>query len=129
EAKLYSEVSVLFSDFVGFTHIVEQLSPQELVTELHTCFKAFDAIIFKYGIEKIKTVGHAYLAVAGLPVSNPAHARSMVNAALEIREFMEQRYAQYKDRTFTVRIGINSGSVVAGIVGVRKFAYDIWGDT
>jgi len=129
EAKLYNEVSVLFSDFVGFTHIVEQLSPQELVTELHTCFKAFDAIIFKYGIEKIKTVGDAYLAVAGLPAANPDHARAVVNAALEIRAFMEQRYAEYKDRTFTVRIGINSGSVVAGIVGVRKFAYDIWGDT
>jgi len=129
EAKLYNEVSVLFSDFVGFTHIAEQLSPQDLVTELHTCFKAFDAIIFKYGIEKIKTVGDAYLAVAGLPASNPDHALNVVNAAIEICEFMDQRYALRGDQTFTVRIGINSGSVVAGIVGVRKFAYDIWGDT
>ncbi len=129
EAKLYNEVTVLFSDFVGFTHIVEHLPPQELVTELHTCFKAFDAIISKYGIEKIKTVGDAYMAVSGLPASNAEHARSIVNAALDIRDYMKKRHETHGDKTFTVRLGINSGSVVAGIVGVRKFAYDIWGDT
>ncbi len=129
EAKLYNEVTVLFSDFVGFTNIVEYLSPQDLVTELHTCFKAFDSIISKYGIEKIKTVGDAYMAVSGLPASNVEHAISIVNAALEIRDFMKQRRKKLGDKTFTVRLGINRGSVVAGIVGVRKFAYDLWGDT
>lgn len=129
EAKLYNEVTVLFSDFVGFTNVVEYLPPQDLVTELHTCFKAFDSIISKYGIEKIKTVGDAYMAVSGLPASNAEHAISIVNAALDIRDYMKKRHQELGDKTFKVRLGINSGSVVAGIVGVRKFAYDIWGDT
>ncbi len=129
QAKLYNEVTVLFSDFVGFTNVVESLSPQELVTELHTCFKAFDAIIARYGIEKIKTVGDAYMAVSGLPASNVEHAVSILNAAIDIRDYMKNRHEELGDKTFTVRLGINSGSVVAGIVGVRKFAYDIWGDT
>ncbi|NDC42389.1 MAG: adenylate/guanylate cyclase domain-containing protein [Chitinophagia bacterium] len=129
KARNFNNVTVLFTDFVGFTSVSEFLSPQELVDELHTCFKAFDEIMMRHGIEKIKTVGDAYLAVAGLPVHDEAHATKMVKAALEIRDFMVQRYAQLGDRSFRVRIGINSGNVVAGIVGVKKFAYDIWGDT
>lgn len=129
EARYFDHVSVLFTDFVDFTKAGERLSPQELVDELHTCFKEFDRIISAYGIEKIKTIGDAYLAVCGLPQAVEDHAVRTVSAALEILEFMKKRRAAYPDKSFNVRIGIHSGAVVAGIVGVKKFAYDIWGDT
>ncbi|MBS1538745.1 MAG: tetratricopeptide repeat protein, partial [Bacteroidetes bacterium] len=129
DAKHFDNVTVLFTDFKAFTTVSEQLSPQELVDELHACFKAFDEICGKYNIEKIKTIGDAYLAVCGLPLANENHAENVVNAAQEIREFMEKRRQNLGEKTFEIRIGINSGSVVAGIVGVKKFAYDIWGDT
>jgi class 3 adenylate cyclase len=129
DAKYFDNVTVLFTDFKSFTTVSEQLSPQELVNELHACFKAFDEICGKYNIEKIKTIGDAYLAVCGLPLTDEKHAENVVNAALEIREFMEKRRKNLGEKTFEIRIGINSGSVVAGIVGVKKFAYDIWGDT
>ncbi len=128
-AKHFDNVTVLFTDFKNFTTVSEELSPQELVDELHACFKGFDEICTKYSIEKIKTIGDAYLAVSGLPQADENHAENVVNAALEIREFMKQRRAELGAKTFEIRIGINSGSVVAGIVGVKKFAYDIWGDT
>jgi len=128
-AKYFDKVTVLFTDFVDFTKAGERMSPQELVSELHQCFKAFDEIIGKYDIEKIKTVGDAYLAVSGLPNVNAQHAQNIVGAARDIRNFMLARRAQMGNKTFEVRIGIHSGSVVAGIVGVKKFAYDIWGDT
>ncbi|MBS1538240.1 MAG: tetratricopeptide repeat protein [Bacteroidetes bacterium] len=128
-AKEFDNVTVLFTDFKSFTTVSEQLSPQELVDELHACFKVFDEIITKYNIEKIKTIGDAYLAVSGLPLADENHAENVVNAALEIREFMVNRSKELGEKTFEIRIGINSGSVVAGIVGVKKFAYDIWGDT
>jgi adenylate cyclase len=128
-AKHFDNVTVLFTDFVNFTTASERMTPQELVNELHTCFKAFDGIISKYQIEKIKTVGDAYLAVSGLPLANPNHARDIVSAALEIQEFVSQRNEKFGDNTFKIRIGVHSGNVVAGIVGVKKFAYDIWGDT
>jgi adenylate cyclase len=105
------------------------MTPQELVSELHICFKTFDEIISRFGIEKIKTIGDAYLAVCGLPVADAKHAENVVRASLEISEFMQQRQKVTGNRSFHVRIGIHSGSVVAGIVGVKKFAYDIWGDT
>jgi class 3 adenylate cyclase len=129
DAKHFYDVTVLFTDFVSFTSVAETMSPKELVGELHICFKAFDDILSKYHIEKIKTVGDAYLAVSGLPVANPNHATDIVAAAIEIRDFMLQRKKELGSGTFSVRIGINSGNVVAGIVGVRKFSYDIWGDT
>ena len=127
DAKQYDEVSVLFTDFVNFTSTAEHLSPQTLVKELHECFTAFDAIIELNGLEKIKTIGDAYMAVCGLPVSDPRHAQRTVQAALEITDFVAARAKQAQ--VFRVRIGIHSGPVVAGIVGVKKFAYDIWGDT
>jgi adenylate cyclase len=129
KAKLFDNVTVLMTDFVGFTRSGERLSPEALVAELHTCFEAFDHIVGKYRIEKIKTVGDAYMAVCGLPVADERHAEKVVAAAIEINTFMQQRLAQMGDRTFDIRIGIHSGSLVAGIVGVKKFAYDIWGDT
>ena len=128
-ARQYDDVTVLFTDFVDFTKAGERMSPQQLVNELDNCFKAFDGILSKYNIEKIKTVGDAYIAVSGLPAANPNHAADIVAAAVEIACFMEQRKSQLGDETFEIRIGIHSGSVVAGIVGVKKFAYDIWGDT
>ena len=120
---------MLFTDFVNFTIAGERMSPQILVDELHACFKTFDEITSKYDIEKIKTVGDAYIAVCGLPRANPKHAENIVMAALEINQYMLNRVAKMNDRTFEIRIGVHTGSVVAGIVGVKKFAYDIWGDT
>ena len=128
-ARHYDNVTVLFTDFVNFTSAGERMSPQALIDELHTCFKTFDEITGRYGIEKIKTIGDAYLAVAGLPAADPKHAENTVRAAMEINKYMEDRRGKLGERTFEIRIGIHSGSVVAGIVGVKKFAFDIWGDT
>lgn len=129
EVTYFDNVTVLFTDFVGFTRAGEHMTPRELINELHNCFEAFDKIMGKYNIEKIKTIGDAYLAVSGLPKADPQHAQNVVLASLEICDFMRERKKQLGDRTFGVRIGVNSGSVVAGIVGSKKFAYDIWGDT
>ncbi|MDW3646165.1 MAG: adenylate/guanylate cyclase domain-containing protein [Bacteroidia bacterium] len=132
KARSHEEVSVLFSDFVGFTKLSEQLTPHELVTELHHCFEAFDRIIEKYGIEKIKTIGDAYMCVSGLPADSTQHAVNMVKAGLEMQEFLTIYKKQRKEQGipfFEARIGIHSGPVVAGIVGIRKFSYDVWGDT
>ncbi len=123
-AKQYNHVTVLFTDFVNFTGLSEQMSPTELVQEIHKNFTAFDAIMEKHGIEKIKTIGDAYLAVCGLPNEVEDHAQRITQAAIDIQQFMQTNQGK-----FQIRIGIHSGPVVAGIVGVKKFAYDIWGDT
>lgn len=132
EARQFDEVTVMFTDFKNFTQLSEKLSPSELVAEIHTCFKAFDGIISKYNIEKIKTIGDSYMCAGGLPVINKTNATDVVNAAIEIQQFIlkyfEQRIKIGKE-PFEVRIGIHTGPVVAGIVGIKKFAYDIWGDT
>jgi len=132
DAKLFDDVTVMFTDFKGFTTIAEKLSAKDLVGEINYCFSAFDNIIHKYGIEKIKTIGDAYMAAGGLPVANKTHAKDVVSAAIEINKFMEehkqQRLREGKE-IFEIRIGIHTGPVVAGIVGIKKFAYDIWGDT
>ena len=129
KAKYFDHVTVLFTDFVNFTQTSEQMTPQELIDELHNCFKNFDEIVTRYNIEKIKTIGDAYLAVAGLPQPDIKHAENAVSAAREISNFMTNRYKELGDKTFKVRIGIHTGNVIAGIVGVAKFSYDIWGDT
>jgi len=132
DAKQFNEVTVMFTDFKGFTQISEKLTPEELVAEIHTCFKAFDNIIEKHNIEKIKTIGDAYMCAGGLPVTNTTNAVDVVNAAIEIQQFMQQHLQQRQKENkplFEIRIGIHTGPVVAGIVGVKKFAYDIWGDT
>jgi class 3 adenylate cyclase len=132
EAHQFENVSVLFTDFVNFTTVSEHLTPKQLVAEIHYCFRAFDAIIEKYRLEKIKTIGDAYLAVSGLPTSDKNHAQRVVGAALEIREFVSKHKfenIEAQKEFLDIRIGIHSGPVVAGIVGVKKFAYDIWGDT
>jgi len=127
-ARNYDEVTVLFTDFVDFTKFSENSSPQQLVSELHACFKAFDEIMERHGLEKIKTIGDAYMAVSGLPLSNAEHARNAALAALDIQQYIKHRQ-RTQPEVFDIRIGLNSGPVVAGIVGVKKFAYDIWGDT
>ena len=132
DAKLFNDVTVMFTDFQGFTTLSEKLTPAELVEEIHHCFKAFDNIITKHNIEKIKTIGDAYMCAGGLPVANKSHPEDVVYAALEIQAFMLQHLQDRKQEgkeIFEIRIGIHTGPVVAGIVGVKKFAYDIWGDT
>ncbi|MBK9147828.1 MAG: tetratricopeptide repeat protein [Flavobacteriales bacterium] len=132
EAKLIDQVTVLFTDFKGFTAMSERLSPKELVKDLHECFSAFDNICEKYGIEKIKTIGDAYMAAGGLPTPNTTHAMDVIEAALEMRDFIAEGKARKIAAGlpyFEIRIGIHTGPVVAGIVGVKKFSYDIWGDT
>lgn len=132
DAKLLDEVTVLFTDFKGFTQLSEKLSPKELVAEINECFSAFDYIMQKHGVEKIKTIGDAYMAAGGLPTSNTTHANDVVKAALDIQQFMQEHKARKEaagQLFFEIRIGIHTGAVVAGIVGVKKFAYDIWGDT
>lgn len=130
--RYYECVTVLFTDFVAFTRIAEGLSPQELVAELNSCFLAFDSIIEKHNLEKIKTIGDAYMCAGGIPVTNSSHAVDAILAAIEIQayiqEFNEKRGVNGKNK-WELRIGIHSGPLVAGVVGRKKFAYDIWGDT
>ncbi len=132
DAKLIDDVTVLFTDFKGFTAMSEQLSPKELVADIHICFSEFDRIMEKYEIEKIKTIGDAYMAACGLPSPNGLHAQNVVQAAFEMRDFVETGKARKIEKGlpyFEIRIGIHTGPVVAGIVGIKKFQYDIWGDT
>ena len=133
QARDYEQATVMFTDFKGFTQISEQLSTQELIEEIDFCFKGFDRIIEKYeGIEKIKTIGDAYLCAGGIPAPNQTHPFDVVHAAVEIRDFMKAREHERKSNNkpfFEIRIGIHSGPLIAGVVGVKKFAYDIWGDT
>ena len=128
----FAEVSVMFIDFVKFTHIAEKLTPEELVEEIDFCFRKFDEIVSSHGIEKIKTIGDAYLCVGGLPEVNETHARDCIKAGYEIQEFLLSRAKERRQLSlpfFESRVGIHSGALVAGIVGIHKFAYDIWGDT
>lgn len=132
KARHYKQVTVLFTDFKSFTQIAEQLSPEDLVAELDACFREFDEITKELGVEKIKTIGDAYMCAGGLPEVNTTHASDVVRAAIKMRDYMldyaRKQQAQGKP-VFEIRIGIHTGPVVSGIVGNRKFAYDIWGDT
>ncbi len=130
-AKKFESVSVLFTDFVGFTKYAEMLDPEILVKSMDFYYGHFDKIIENYGLEKIKTVGDSYMCAGGLPFEDEAHAVKIVKAAREIAAFVAQarKDMDKNDVRFDIRIGINSGPVVAGVVGTRKFAYDIWGDT
>ena len=128
----YENATVLFTDFVGFTQIAEGFTPQRLVAELDNCFSKFDEIAKRHGLEKIKTIGDAYMAVGGIPIPNKTHAVDCVLAALEIeRVVTELRQREMaEDRPYwQIRIGIHSGDLVAGVVGSEKFSYDVWGDT
>ena len=131
KARRYDQASVLFVDFKSFTKISEQLTPEELVAELDHYFKAFDFITGQYKLEKIKTIGDAYMVASGLSdrITSPLN---IVRAAVEMQEFLsDMKYEKnlQKKPIFEARMGIHTGPVVAGVVGVKKFAYDIWGDT
>jgi class 3 adenylate cyclase len=131
KARSFDMVSVLFTDFKGFTQMAEMLSPEELVEEINHCFKAFDNIISEYKIEKIKTIGDAYMCAGGLPVPNKTNPVDVVRAAIDIRDFMlnlKENRIRKNEPYFEIRIGVHTGPVVAGIVGIKKFQYDIWGD-
>jgi len=132
KTRFYDNVTVLFTDFKGFSTIAGKLTPIELVAELNEYFMAFDEIMGKYNLEKIKTIGDAYMCAGGIPTVNDTHPLDAVKAALAMQAYMEKRQRE-KDITgvagWELRIGIHTGPVVAGVVGKKKYAYDIWGDT
>ena len=131
-AKQFDEVTVMFTDFKDFTQASEQMTAEQLVSVIDFYFSEFDKIISRHNIEKIKIIGDSYMCAGGLPVPNITHAIDVVEAALELQEFVITQKLERGGRGepfFELRIGIHTGPVVAGIVGIRKFAYDIWGDT
>jgi len=128
----YESVSVLFTDFKDFTKISEQLTPQELVFKLNDFFVAFDHITVKHNLEKIKTIGDSYMCAGGLPSKNDTHPVDTINAAIEMQEYMLQKNKESiakGEAPWGLRVGIHTGPIVAGVVGIKKFAYDIWGST
>ncbi len=132
KAKSIDSVTVMFTDFKNFTQASEKLSAEELVAEINLCYSEFDRIITKYGLEKIKTIGDSYMCAGGLPVPSNTHAEDIVRAGLEMQKFITENKSKREKENlpyFELRLGIHTGPVVAGIVGIKKFAYDIWGDT
>lgn len=130
--RYYKMASVLFTDFKGFTKLAENLTPQEVISELDIFFMAFDDIVEKYGLEKIKTIGDSYMCAGGVPTENNSHPLNIVKAGLEMQEFILKRNAERAKMNlppWNIRIGINTGQLVAGVVGKKKYAYDIWGST
>jgi class 3 adenylate cyclase/tetrahydromethanopterin S-methyltransferase subunit B len=128
----YESVSVMFTDFKGFTSIADKMDPDDLVKELDECFIAFDAIIEKYDLEKIKTIGDAYMCAGGIPTPDEHHVLKIVKAGLDIQQYIalyNQKRAENGLEPWNIRIGIHVGPVVAGVVGKKKYAYDIWGGT
>ena len=131
EPRSFEQVTILFSDFVGFTQITEELTPKELISDLNVCFLAFDDIVEQNNMERIKTIGDAYMCAGGVPMESETHAIDAINAAIQIRDFIRRwntTRANKGKRPWQVRIGIHTGSVIAGVVGKKRFAYDIWGD-
>lgn len=129
---LFESTSIMFTDFKGFTQIAEGLTPQELIKELDACFTQFDKITERYNLEKLKTIGDSYMCAGGIPRVNATHAIDSCLAALEIQSFMNQMKELKQSLNvpyWELRLGIHSGPVMAGVVGEKKFAYDIWGDT
>ena len=132
DAQDFETASILFTDFKSFTETASQLTPQELVEEINVCFKAFDGIIGHYKIEKIKTIGDAYMAAGGLPKPDAKAVKNTILAAIDMQAFVSKRKGENDAQNkpaFEMRVGIHVGPIVAGIVGVKKFQYDIWGDT
>ncbi len=130
EAVKFGEVTVLFTDFVSFSKLAEHIEPVQLVKSIDFYFKGFDEIATKYGLEKIKTIGDSYMCACGLPTADTAHARNSILAAKEMNELVSRALTAADGFShFEIRIGIHSGPVVAGIVGIKKWQYDIWGDT
>src|SRR5918993_308265 len=132
QTRFYESVTVLFADFKGFSSISRTLKPQDLVAELNDYFIAFDEIVEKFNLEKIKTIGDAYMCAGGIPTTNETHPFNAVVAGLAMQDFMIKRNASRKENgldPWHLRIGIHIGPIVAGVVGKKKYAYDIWGDT
>ena len=130
--QYFDSVTVLFTDFHGFTKVAESMSPKELVSELDKCFSYFDSLMDRYNLEKLKTIGDSYMCAGGLPNKNETHFLDTVLAALEIQRFMNQMKEIRKtqgSKYWELRLGIHTGHLVAGVIGQKKFAYDIWGDT
>lgn len=127
-ADHFSEVTVLFADIVGFTELASNTSPIELVEILNEIFSEFDRLTEIHSLEKIKTIGDAYMVVGGLPMPMPNHAEAIAQMALDMQTVIQQ-FCQETGKTFNIRIGINTGPVIAGIIGTKKFIYDLWGDT
>ena len=132
KARKYRSCTVMFSDFAGFTNLAEKYTPEDLVAELDSYFIKFDEIVEKYNVEKIKTIGDAYMAAGGVPIRNKSNAIDTTLAALEIQRAMKEikliKVAN-GDVPWEMRIGLHSGNLIAGVVGIKRFAYDIWGDT
>ena len=132
KARYYKRVTVMFTDFVGFSKIAENMKPQDLVRQLDSYFTNFDKIISKFDLEKIKTIGDAYMCAGGVPIRNKSNAIEVVLAALAIQEFMLDYNTNLElkgKESWNIRIGINTGEVTAGVIGQKRFAYDIWGST
>jgi class 3 adenylate cyclase len=130
--RYYEHVTVLFVDIKGFTQMATESSPKQLVEELDQYFSLFDQIVGLYGVEKIKTIGDAFMAAGGLPDPTRTNTSEVVRSAIEIRDKtleLNNERAKKGKRTFDIRIGIHSGPVVAGLIGKRKYSYDVWGDT
>ncbi len=123
----FASVTILFADLVNFTELSEQVSPTELVALLNEIFSRFDRLTERYGLEKIKTIGDAYMVVGGLPVPRSDHAQAIAECALDMQRELQQ-FNREHHRECSIRIGINTGPVVAGVIGTRKFIYDLWGD-
>jgi adenylate cyclase len=126
-ADHYNEASVLFADMVGFTPLSAQLAPVELVELLNEVFSFFDSLLDKYGVEKIRTIGDSYMVASGVPRGRPDHAQALTRMALEMRDYISTHTFR-NGQHLSFRIGINSGSMIAGVIGRRKFVYDVWGD-
>src|SRR6185503_4939248 len=126
-ADYYNEASVLFADMVGFTPLSAQLPPVEMVELLNEVFSFFDSLLDKYGVEKIRTIGDSYMVASGVPRGRPDHAQALVRMGLEMRDYIAAHTFCHNQRV-NFRIGINSGSMIAGVIGRRKFVYDVWGD-
>jgi adenylate cyclase len=124
----FAEVTVLFADIVGFTELSSRLTPQELVARLNNIFSRFDALVERHDLEKIKTIGDAYMVVGGLPKPRTDHAEAIADLALEIQQEIHT-ISQELGEPLALRMGINSGPVIAGVIGIKKFIYDLWGDT
>lgn len=124
----FDDVTILFADLVGFSRIAAETSPAMLIGELNEMFTGFDTIMQKNDCERLKTIGDAYLAVCGMPEENPRHASNMVRSAVEMIEFLDARNRE-SSLKWEIRIGVHTGDVVGGVVGVSKYIYDVFGDT
>ncbi len=127
-ADTFADVTVLFADIVGFTQLSSLVSPTQLVALLNDIFSTFDNLAERHGLEKIKTIGDAYMVVGGLPIPRPDHAEAIAEMALDMQQAITD-FSNTHSQAFSIRIGINSGPVVAGVIGIKKFIYDLWGDT